>query len=135
MQRSLEGFDADFSKPDMNQPVLLTTFWKPISTFPGKKVKVFIHVRNQANETVAQADHELFGVHDNTLALRDEWNLMQKKGRWLRDSTTLAIPETLPSGLYQLYLGLYDPDTFERYPVNNDASGENAVLLTTITIP
>lgn len=131
----LEGYHADFTQVETRQDIPLTTFWRPINTFPGKNIKAFIHLRNQANETVAQADHKLFGVHDNILALRDEWNLMHLQNRWLRDGTALSVPQNLPSGLYTLYLGLYDPDTLERYPLYNDTSGENAIRLTSITIP
>jgi hypothetical protein len=60
---------------------------------------------------------------------------LRAQHEWLRDSAELALPENLPSGPYRLLVGLYDPDTFERVPVIADTSGENAVLLETISVP
>lgn len=124
----------DLEQSKQKRQILLTTFWQPNIPFPYKKIKAFIHLRNEANETIAQADHELFGVHDNMLAIQGEWNLVRNEGRWLRDSTVLFLPEQLPSGLYYLYIGLYDPNTLVRYPLANDRSGENAVQVTKITV-
>ena len=133
---SLEGYNLEILAADEQpQRISLTTFWEPTVPYPHKKIKVFIHLRNGANETVAQADHELFGVHDNTLAIQNEWNLIKDDGRWLRDGTVLTMPAHLPAGVYHIYIGLYDPDTLERYPIIDDRSGENAVDMVTITIP
>ena len=60
---------------------------------------------------------------------------MTGQGEWLRDTADLTVPRELPSGTYQLMVGLYDPDTFERVPLVDDQSGENAVILETVSVP
>jgi hypothetical protein len=60
---------------------------------------------------------------------------MTVQGEWLRDTADLTVPQELPSGTYRLLVGLYDPDTFERVPLVADQSGENAVILETVSIP
>jgi hypothetical protein len=47
----------------------------------------------------------------------------------------LSLPQELPPGTYRLLVGLYDPDTLERVPIVADHSGEDAVILETVTIP
>ena len=95
---------------------------------------MFVHLRDQSNSTVAQADHVLFGVHDNVRAIQGEWDLIRDNGGWLRDGTVILLPDQLSAGEYQLFMGLYDPTTFERYPITDDYSGENALPLLKITI-
>jgi hypothetical protein len=67
----------------------------------------------------------------------DEWARYKASGEWLRDNADLQIPIPLAAdgGPYRIYVGLYDPETFERVPVLNDTSGENAVVIDLSGLP
>jgi hypothetical protein len=88
---------------------------------------VFVHLRDGAGQTISQADHFIY----EGLLSSEEWGRLQKEGEWLRDTADLRVPLPLPKdgGPYRIVVGLYDPETFERLPLLNDASGENAVII------
>lgn len=114
---------------NVNQPlatpggvVELTLFWQ------GQQIpdtsNVFVQVRDKDNNTITQADHPLYISQD----------VLTADGTMLRDGATLALPPDLPSGSYQILVGLYDPETSERLGLINDQSGENAALLTEFVV-
>jgi 4-amino-4-deoxy-L-arabinose transferase-like glycosyltransferase len=131
----LEGYSLDPATitPDGLLPV--TLFWRPaIETPPPVGVpKVFTQLRNNQGETIAQADHF---IYEGLLTLH-AWQDLYKANEWLRDTADLQLPLPLPveDGPYQIYIGLYNPATFERVPLLNDASGENAVVLSLPALP
>lgn len=141
---ALKGYRVDLTRLKATSKIYLTTFWQPVGSFaevsPAFPVKVFIHLRNKNNETVAQADHILFGKAGNPqpftgyLAISNVWDIAKQEKRHIQDEATISIPKDLSPGTYQLNIGLYDPDTFERYQILNDVSGENAILLENIRI-
>ncbi len=92
---------------------------------------MFVQLRSEQDQIVAQADHFIFEGFITSSIL----NQLRKEGEWLRDTADLGLPQELPPGTYRLLVGLYDPDTLERVPVVADQSGENAVLLETVTVP
>lgn len=105
----------------------LTLFWQPGD--PIFNYKVFVQLRDQANNLVAQAD---FLPYDNLVHM-SQWSI-----EWDEDviptGTVLYLPpeilQTDPSQ-YRLFVGLYVPElNDERVPVVSDSSGENAVILT-----
>jgi hypothetical protein len=113
----------------------LGLFWRPVAENPLAlgSVKVFVQVRNQRGETVAQADHF---VYQGLLTI-EEWSSLRGKGEWLRDAATLhlAQPSSGGDGPHRIFVGLYDPQTMARVPVLNDASGENAVMIDLAVLP
>jgi hypothetical protein len=127
----LGGYSLDFQAMAPDRTVQLGLYWRPqASEFP-KPYKVFVQLRNEQDQTVAQADHFIYEGFLTSGVMAQ----LRAQHEWLRDSAELALPENLPSGPYRLLVGLYDPDTFERVPVIADTSGENAVLLETISVP
>jgi hypothetical protein len=124
------SLDAATIAPDGN--VLLGLYWHP-SGDARRVMKVFVQLRNGQGQTIAQADHFIF---ENLLGA-DEWNNLRKTGEWLRDTADLHLSMPLPmdGGPYRIYVGLYDPDTSQRVPVLNDASGENAVIIDLSELP
>lgn len=101
-------------------------YWKGLQPFP-KNYKIFVHLRNQAGQTVAGADHEMF----DGLLPTQLWPV----NAILKDTIRLDLPEdTITPGQYTLYVGLYNPETLERLAVINDASGENAVVIPGVVI-
>jgi 4-amino-4-deoxy-L-arabinose transferase-like glycosyltransferase len=123
---SLEGYSLDQTSIAPDGTALLGLYWRPIGD-PKRVLKVFVHVRDGKGQTIAQADHFIF----EKLLTSNEWHRLREEGEWLRDGTDLHVPVPLPSdgGPYRIYVGLYDPDTFERVPVLNDTSGENAIVI------
>jgi hypothetical protein len=111
--------------------VQLGLYWRPQTAQFAKVYKVFVQLRNEQEQTVAQADHYIFEGMLTGAALEQ----LRDQQEWLRDTADLTFPQGLPSGSYRLLVGLYDPDTFERVPVVADQSGENAVLLETVAVP
>jgi hypothetical protein len=56
-------------------------------------------------------------------------------GQTIRERSLLALPEDVPAGSYDLWVGLYRLDTLERLPLVGDTSGENALWLGQVTVP
>jgi len=127
----LAGYTLDLAAVAPDRTVQLGLYWRPLATHFQHPYKVFVQLRNEQGQTVAQADHFMYeGLLSGSVL-----GQLKQQQEWLRDTADLALPENLPSGSYDLFIGLYDPATFERVPLSADASGENAVLLATISIP
>jgi hypothetical protein len=127
----LGGYALDLGAVAPDRTVQLGLYWRPQATNFQHPYKVFVQLRNEQGQTIAQADHFIYeGLLSGSVL-----GQLKQQQEWLRDTADLALPENLPSGSYNLFIGLYDPATFERVPVRPDASGENAVLLETISIP
>ncbi len=126
----LGGYSLDFGAVAPDGTVQLVLYWRPQAVQFSKPYKVFVQIRNEQDEIVTQADHYILeGMLTNAVLAQ-----LREQGEWLRDTTDIHMPVGLPAGTYRLLVGLYDPDTFERVPVIADESGENAVILETVTI-
>jgi hypothetical protein len=127
-QMIFKGYALQPSRPAPGQPVLLTLFWQP-----GKPIfnyKIFVHLRDSAGNTVAQADFvPLEGAPINLKgwARRTDSNI-------LRTANLLNLPPILPDDRYTLWVGLYEPNTLQRVPVIGDTSNENAIKLATFEL-
>jgi hypothetical protein len=121
----LLGYTVEPELPAPGQPVRLTLYWQAIAP-PEHDYTVFVHLRQPAGGNVAQADHRPLGdLYSTSL-----WPV----GETIRETSELLLPPDLPPGSYQLWAGLYLLETGERLPVQNDASGENAVELGTVIV-
>ncbi len=127
----LGGYSLDMGAIAPDGTVQLGLYWRPQASHFPKAYKVFVQLRSEQDQIVAQADHLIFEGFITSSIL----NQLRKEGEWLRDTADLGLPQELPPGTYRLLVGLYDPDTLERVPVVADQSGENAVLLETVTVP
>jgi 4-amino-4-deoxy-L-arabinose transferase-like glycosyltransferase len=127
----LGGYSMDLGSIAPDGTIQLGLYWRPQATHFPKVYKVFVQLRNEQDQTVAQADHFIFEGFITGAVLQQ----LRDQGEWLRDTADLQLPSEFPPGTYRLLVGLYDPDTFERVPVMADQSGENAVILEIVTIP
>lgn len=118
----LLGYSATPPAPAPGAVMRLTLFWQ--GNVP-QAAKVFVHLRDGNNATVAQADHFIY----NGKVPTSRWPSLFESSDTLRDGATLALPPDLPPGTYRLVVGFYHPETFERLGVVNDQSGESAVIL------
>jgi len=112
------GAQAFCLKPGSNLQV--TLFWQALAPVSADYT-TFIHLRNEQGETVAQRDVQPFGGQYPT----SQWQV----GEAIAQSLDVDLPHDLPAGSYSLYIGLYRLDTMTRLPVENDSSGENALVL------
>jgi hypothetical protein len=122
----LGGYSVDWSAMAPDNSVPLVLYWRPLTADVPRPFKVFVQLRNGQDEIVAQVDHYIFEGWLSVDVLRD----LMGQGEWLRDGVQLTIPSPLSRDRYRLLVGLYDEMTGERVPVQNDTSGENAVVLT-----
>lgn len=94
--------------------------------------KVFVHLRDQNGQVVAQADFTPLDQIDEKLRKR----IVGEAGKdRIVLTTNLALNSELPAGLYTLVCGFYEPTTGQRVPIPNDTSGENALILKQIRAP
>ena len=132
---ALEGYSL--TRPAQAPPTWLdlALYWRPLAEEPYilQGQKVFVQLRNNAGQTVAQADHFLY---EGLLNLR-AWRELDKQNELLRNTArfVLAQPLAVEGAPYSIYIGFYNPQTFERVPVVNDSSGENAIVLDVVEIP
>ncbi len=122
-QMALVGYTPELAGTELR----LTLFWQAID--PIFPYKIFVHLRNQEGQTVAQADYAPFDHVVPISRWRIDW-----PDEVVPTGTTLSLPpEILASDptTYQLYLGLYVPELdSQRVPLLGDRSGENALILT-----
>ena len=100
--------------------VPLTLVWQAQAQ-PQIDYTIFVQLRDAAQNTLASADHQPY----NWLVPTSKW----PAGAVLQETSWLELPPDIPPGVYHIYVGLYSPDTFERLPIINDSSGENALIL------
>lgn len=123
----LVGFDApalsDSPAVVSAETLDLTLYWtarQPMET----AYAVFVHVRNQAGEIVAQGD----GPPAQGLYPTNLWDT----GETVRDRRQLSLAALAP-GAYELAVGMYDLASGVRLPVPGTA--DQAVVLGTFKIP
>ena len=124
----LAGYTAQPNSFAPGNTIHLTLFWQG-ERLPNSH-KIFVHLRDAANNTVAQADHFIYdGKVPNS-----RWASLFEQDPLLRDAATLTLSPDLPPGPYRLMIGFYHPQTFERIGVIDDQSGESAVVVAEVVM-
>jgi hypothetical protein len=112
----LIGFDLGQSN--------LTLYWQLMSPL-AMDYTTFVHIRNEADELVAQKDQPpLAGTYPTGL-----WDV----GEIIVDEIVVSLPANLPAGEYRIIVGMYDFETGQRLNIPDNAANE--IVLTTIQIP
>ncbi|MCL4297613.1 MAG: glycosyltransferase family 39 protein [Anaerolineae bacterium] len=121
----LTGYTVEPAQPAPGALLRLTLYWQALAALPDDYT-VFVHLRRPGGDTAAQADHRpLDNLYPTSL-----W----PAGETIRESSYLSLPGDLSPGSYELWVGLYLLETGERLPLQNDTSGENALLLGVLQI-
>jgi len=109
----LVGFDLDISRAEPGGRVTVTLFWRPLVSLTDD-LHVFVHLaspENAAGEpmTWAQADGRPVCWSYPTF----DW----RPGQIIADHHSVALPNDLPQGDYELRVGMYAPETGIRLDV------------------
>ena len=108
-------------EPELVQPddtLKVELFWQIDQSLPPDTYGVFLHLRDDAQRTIAQAD----------------WHFLEDKRFPTVTRHLVTIPGDTPSGEYEIRVGVYRTDTQERLAVIGDASGESAIILGKVTV-
>jgi len=93
--------------------VSLTLFWQ--ARLPvGQTLKVFVHLLDPQGRLVAQHDSEPAGGQQPTSSWKVDEPIVDRHG--------VLLPDELPTGRYQIVVGLYDPVNGDRLPVTASPS-------------
>lgn len=121
----LTGYTVEPVQPAPGALLRLTLYWQALAPL-SHDYTVFVHLRQPGGNTAAQADHRpLDNLYPTSL-----W----PAGETIRESSYLSLPGDLPPGSYELWVGLYLLETGERLSLQNDTSGENALMLGVLQI-
>jgi hypothetical protein len=107
-------------------PLQITLYWQSQKAV-DQSYDVFLHILDENGAIVAQADQKPLGG----LVATDIW----QPGDIIRDPLSIPLPPDLPSGSYDMRLGLYSPETGERLPVSGAEAAENALHLAPLSLP
>ncbi len=120
---TLLGYDLAPSSARAGQELEVVLHWQA-RTPPSRDYNVFLHLRDAADRSVAQADGlpSWYGPQPTS-----SW----PPGKVVLDAHLLSLPADLAPGRYRLVAGLYDWRTLERLPL---ASGGDEVELATLTM-
>ncbi len=147
----LQGVDISPTPWRGGQKVRLATYWTAIRP-PAAAYKIFLQLLNDKAEPVVNFDHFPFPAPSGDYQIIPHIDDLQnysaediatypQKGMlpvnaWpvnhtIREVIIMDLPAELPPGTYELYTGLYDPDTLTRLLLNN---GHSNFLLTRIEV-
>jgi hypothetical protein len=117
-----------------------------------------LQLRNSQNEAVASYDHFPFSAPKNTsghyyqilpsidpnqftaedIAIYPREGMLPTKawepGHVIREVYTVHLPANLPPDKYNLYIGLYDPETLHRLPVQTEYGTDDGILAAQIVV-
>jgi hypothetical protein len=124
----LLGYDISAEEAGADEEIELKLFWHSLTGDLAESYSVFIHLVDEAGETVAQADGVPLGGFRPTTSWRE--------GEMLVDEHALTIPAGAAAGPYHLWAGFYDPESGLRLPVSVEGSlqADGRLSLTEITL-
>lgn len=138
---NFKGMDVTPGPWQGGQEISLSTYWQAIKPIP-KDYKIFVHIIDDAGNTVLIYDHYPFETktEDTILAIQPTDVKLFEAGDkvenfknypatgllptrlWplnstVRETMTVHLPDSLPPGNYDIVVGLYDETSGERLPV------------------
>ncbi|MCQ3974958.1 MAG: hypothetical protein DPW09_16080, partial [Anaerolineae bacterium] len=109
---ALQGYSLSSPPARPGETLLVNLFWTTNQAVSENYI-VFAHLLDEQGQIVAQND-----ALPRAGAYPVPW---WQPGESIEDSHALVLPPDLPTGLYQLVVGLYQPDSGLRLPLS-DAS-------------
>jgi hypothetical protein len=123
---TLYGYDL----PDVDGDIQPLTLYWVVRETPTENYLIFIHLVDRASgQLISQVDTIPVG----SLRPTEGW----RKGEVLADNYALTLPADIPSGIYDIRVGIYNPDNGLRLPVkrNDRQQADDQLALEPITIP
>jgi hypothetical protein len=113
---TLLGYDIDKCQvSSVKCQVSITFYWRSEAAF-SSDYTVFVHLRNEAGQTVAQKDQPpLNGAYPTGL-----WS----PGEIIADKIEISWPQPPAPGKHKVVVGWYDPSTGQRLAVPNHSANE-----------
>jgi hypothetical protein len=124
---TLTGYDLAATTLAPGDTVRLTLHWQAQAP-PEDELTVFTQLLGP--------DWQLHGQQDNQ-PVNNLWPTSRwQTGDYIADRYDIAISSQAPAGVYQILVGMYDPATGERVPIdlNSEPVADNAIFLTPIQI-
>jgi len=119
----LEGVAATRLAADTEQSLQINLYWQVDQPLP-LDYWLFVHVYAADGTRVAQRDAPLRPDYPPT-----RW----QAGELVLERADMMLP-ALPAGSYTLHLGVYDPVTFARLPVDDPQAVDQSMVLFTIAV-
>jgi hypothetical protein len=123
----LVAFEVAETQVGMEQPIDLRLYWRVHAPLLSD-YSVFVHLYDETGNLVSVADaRPLQGAY-----LTNQWQV----GETIEDRRQIALPAGAEPGNYQLAVGLYDPVSLNRLPVqdqNGQRAPEDAIRLQVVT--
>jgi hypothetical protein len=122
----LEGYDLSMAQSSDDQSLHLTLYWQSLAPLPEEPNTHLVHLLDSNGQLVDQVDEP---------PLQGQWPTNHwQAGDRLADQHTLPLSSELPADNYTISVGLYNPASMARVPVQStqNAVTDNAVILTTI---
>lgn len=122
-QLDLIGYALDRRSAAPNESIHLTLYWRARANM-SIDYTVFTHV--------LQPPETIWAQHDKALPPTSGWSI----GQVVSDTYTLTIKPETPPGVYEIEVGVYEPQHFERLRVITDDGRitENFVLLSKVRV-
>lgn len=117
---------AGYTLEPGDSTLTVTLVWKAIAT-PSQSYQVFVHL-GEIGRVWAQSDRLPAEGRRPTTG----W----VAGEYVVDVHTLALPDELPPGEYQVWVGLYEPRSGLRVPARGPGAADDArVAIGAVTLP
>jgi len=114
-QIELIGYDLYRRSLQPQDSLPVTLWWKALAPMDRDYV-AFVHLVQPPDAVWAQLDRMPYAKPLNQLTPTSTWQVEDV----IEDTYYVDIPPEMPPGIYDVTIGWYDKDTFERLPVNFD---------------
>jgi hypothetical protein len=125
---ALVGYRVDRAELGPGEDIRLTLYWRGDGEM-STDYTVFTHLVDKEGAIWSQSDSQPLGGDYPT----SSWD----SGEIIEDEYILTIPETAPTGVYRLEVGMYELETRQRLPVLNDdgeVEDDRILLPSTVTV-
>lgn len=111
-QIELHGYDLQQMVVQPGDEISLTLYWRARQDVVDNYV-VLLHLAGATEQLVGQGD----GLPDRGFRPTNSW----RQGEVIVDPRAFRVAADAPAGVYRLWVGLYDPQTFVRMPAFQNA--------------